>query len=308
MAPSSPPARQVAVALQAKRESKRVEFKESVDVSSAGEMCELLKDVVAMANSGGGVILIGLKNDGTISKWDPAKLLALDPAKLIDKIASYTGREFDEFRIEGVEKTSRTVAAIVVGSADIPMVFESPGAYALADGKQKTAFGRGTLYFRHGAKSEPAKYSDLVQAIDRIVETRRRLWVRGIRQVVEAEPGDTIQVLRSPVTGSEPQLRGRIVADRDAIPVRPTEADSKWPHRQTDVVRLVNEALNGQAKINSFDVQAIKSHHGVDKDHPEFAYRPFMRGSPQYSQEFVDWMVAQFKRDPNFFAKARGKS
>lgn len=41
--------------LKAKRESKHVDFKSSFDEESPGEWCELVKDIVAMANSGGGV-------------------------------------------------------------------------------------------------------------------------------------------------------------------------------------------------------------------------------------------------------------
>ena len=51
-------------ALIACRESKFIEFKEAFDVSSARDWCELTKDIVALANTGGGVILIGLDNRG----------------------------------------------------------------------------------------------------------------------------------------------------------------------------------------------------------------------------------------------------
>jgi len=41
-------------ALTAKRESKSVEFKETFDPTSPGDWCEVVKDIVAIANSGGG--------------------------------------------------------------------------------------------------------------------------------------------------------------------------------------------------------------------------------------------------------------
>ena len=78
--------------LKAKRESKFIDFKSAFDPAIAGEWCELVKDVVAMANSGGGVILIGLDNGGSPSKADVKPLLELDPAKILDKIRKYTGR------------------------------------------------------------------------------------------------------------------------------------------------------------------------------------------------------------------------
>ncbi len=47
--------------LAAKRESKYLDFKSSFNPDSAGEWCELIKDIVAMANTGGGIIIIGLE-------------------------------------------------------------------------------------------------------------------------------------------------------------------------------------------------------------------------------------------------------
>lgn len=294
-------------ALQAARESKRVEFKEKLDVFSAGEWCELIKDIAAMANSGGGIIVVGLKNDGSPSRADVRALLDYDSAKIVDKIASYTGRQFDEFDVVERLKGGCRVAVMTVGEVDIPMVFEKPGTYQIDDKKQATAFPRGSIVFRHGAKSEPARYEDLVAAFERVVNKRRRLWIKGIRQVVESEPGDTVQVVRGPAAGSEPALRGRIALDGDAraVPVRPTEADSTWPHRQKDVLQRVNAALSGEYKLTSHDIFSVKKQFDIDTKHPEFFYRPFIRSSPQYSDAFIDWLVKQFRRDPSFFRKAR---
>jgi hypothetical protein len=43
----------------ARRESKRVDFKKSFDIASTGEWCEMIKDIVTMANSGSGAIVVG---------------------------------------------------------------------------------------------------------------------------------------------------------------------------------------------------------------------------------------------------------
>lgn len=48
-------------ALSAKRESKHIEFKHSFDPTSMGEWCEVINDIVAIANSGGGIIVFGLE-------------------------------------------------------------------------------------------------------------------------------------------------------------------------------------------------------------------------------------------------------
>ena len=75
-------------ALLAKRESKSIDFKRSFDPENTGEWCELVKDLVAMANSGGGWVVIGVEDGGTIGPPEAAgALLALDPARVTDKVA-----------------------------------------------------------------------------------------------------------------------------------------------------------------------------------------------------------------------------
>ncbi len=99
-------------ALTAKRESKRVDFKSAFDPESAGDWCELVKDIVAMANSGGGAIVIGLDNGGAPSKNDVKAVLGLDHAKFVDKIRKYTGFEFGELEVHEAKKQDDTVAGI----------------------------------------------------------------------------------------------------------------------------------------------------------------------------------------------------
>jgi hypothetical protein len=50
-------------ALAATKESKQIEFKGDFD-GSQGAWCEILKDLFAMANFGGGVSLFGLDSNG----------------------------------------------------------------------------------------------------------------------------------------------------------------------------------------------------------------------------------------------------
>ena len=54
----------------AKRESKYLEFKECFDINSAQDWCEIIKDIVAIANSGGGILVFGAKSDGTPVNYD----------------------------------------------------------------------------------------------------------------------------------------------------------------------------------------------------------------------------------------------
>ena len=43
----------------------------------------------------------------------------------------------------------------MIRSCRVPLVFTRVGTSEIAHGRQKTVFSVGTVYFRHGAKSEP---------------------------------------------------------------------------------------------------------------------------------------------------------
>ena len=154
---------------EAQRESKYVEFKERFNPASVADWLELLKDFAALANVGGGVVVVGVRNDGSGSGVDVTDVLAIDGAAICDQLRSYIGEDFDDFEVHRVNRDGAVVAAIVVGPAgDAPLTFIRPGTYpdpARPD-RQKSAFGRG-VYFRHGAKSEPATRDDLRGFINR---------------------------------------------------------------------------------------------------------------------------------------------
>ena len=47
----------------------------------------------------------------------------------------------------------------------------------------------------------------------------------------------------------------------------------------------------------------VRRAHGID-DRPEFFHRPKF-GSPQYSDAFARWIIAEYEGDPEFFQKAK---
>jgi hypothetical protein len=125
-----------------------------------------------------------------------AKFLAVDPAVITDKIAKYTGVQFDSFATATAKRKGAKVGVITIGCTDPPIVFEKPGTYVLEDGKQqKSAFSAGTLYVRHGAKSEPARSADIARLVQRSVLRARKEWMSGVKKVTAAPRGSTISVL-----------------------------------------------------------------------------------------------------------------
>jgi hypothetical protein len=297
----------VVKALNAKRESKYIEFKEALDVSSQGEWCEIIKDVVAIANTGGGVILIGVDNQGDPTGFDVKPILEIDSADITNKIHKYTGVQFSEFEISEEEKHGCTIAALTIHGVSIPIVFTKPGTYDIGGGKQKSAFAAGTVYFRHGAKSEPGNTEDIRRVIERQLESVRKHWIRGVRKVVTAPQGSRIVVASGEVKeSSSPEATPiRIVDDPKAPAYRKIDYDISHPYRLKDVVPKLNAKLKGKATVSPYDVLCLRRSYDLDGN-SIYCHKPLF-ASMQYSDAFVDWVAEQFAKDSQLFEKARKK-
>jgi hypothetical protein len=272
---------------KATRSSKRVALRDSV------EHVELVRDIVAMANSGGGVIVL----DG---------LAGVDEEFVHEQLERYAHPEFEGFAVEPLTRSGRPSTAVVVDSVrNAPLVFTRNGRYRDRDGGEHVAFVRGGLYFRHGAKSEPATGEDVRDFIRRQLEATRTHWLANIRQVMHAPDGAEVAVVETAERDEEgrPTLI-RLTTDPHAPLYGQVDPDRSHPYRQKEVIREVNARLR-EGIVNAFDVLSVRRVHAISEEtRPEFVHVPKF-GSPQYSDAFVDWLVAEHARNPQFFGQAK---
>ena len=280
-------------AAEARRSSKRVALKEGFEPRALGDWLELVRDVAALANSGGGVVVLDRLGD-------------LDEERLHEQLASYVEPEFESFTVEELTRSGRPATAIVVAPASTtPVAFSRQGRYRGADGTEHVAFVRGGLYFRHGARSEPATGADVRDFIRRQLDATRSHWLANIRQVMLAPDGAEVAVVETAERDDEgrPTLI-RLTTDPHAPLYGQVDPDQSHPYRQKEVIREVNARLDGQT-VNAFDVLSVRRVHAITEEtRPEFVHVPKF-GSPQYSDAFVDWLVAEYERDPEFFPRAK---
>ena len=280
-------------AAEARRSSKRVALRDSFEPRASGAWLELVRDVTSLANSGGGVVVL----DG---------VTGIDEEQLHEQLASYAEPEFESFVVEALSRAGRPATAIVVSpAANTPLVFSRPGRYRGADGTEHVAFVRGGLYFRHGARSEPATGADVRDFIKRQLDATRSQWLANIRQVMLAPDGAEVAVVETAERDEEgrPTLI-RLTTDPHAPLYGQVDPDQSHPYRQKEVIREVNARLDGQS-VNAFDVLSVRRVHAITEEtRPEFVHVPKF-GSPQYSDAFVDWLVVEHGRDPQFFARAK---
>ena len=298
-------AQRITEAIEATTESTSVDFKERFNPASTRDWCETVKDIVALANSGGGCLVFGIRDNGAHSGWKPDALLKLDPAVVADKIHKYTGRHFASFEIVCATRHNSAVAVLVVDEVRVPLVFNKPGTYAAEKGRQGSAFAQGTVYFRHGAKSEPATSEDLATVMDRRLTEERDHLLTNVRKVFQAPPGHDVVLSADPKTiapGGTAAIR--LTTDPDAPLFRPVSPDQTYPFRQKEVIAEFNDRVADDQRINTHDILCVRKAHGIDASTPEFVeFRKY--GSPQYSVQFVDWLIEQVNADPEFFDRAR---
>jgi hypothetical protein len=199
----------------ASRESSELDFKSTFNLKT--DWCEVIKDIVAMANSGGGRILIGVFDDGTPSKVDVSALLSVDLADVVNKIRAFTDVNFAALTIRAVEYSGVQIAEIAIQATPTPLVFGKPGNYTDENGKAQCAFRQGMLYVRHDPKSEPATSDDLRSIIDQKLEQQRRAMLSNLRQVIEAPTNAVVTVAvpaADPVAVPSLRLRRTVVQHR----------------------------------------------------------------------------------------------
>ena len=281
-------------AAEAQRESKRVVLAEDFDPTREGDWIEVIKHVVALANSGGGVVVVS----------EPE----LAHEEIRGRLARYAAPQFGGWEIYPVSREGETWTAIVVADVEgVPLVFTHEGRYVDRSGEERVAFTPGSLLFRHGARSEAATGEDVRRFITRQLDATRQQWLANIRAVMHAPGGAEIAVVETAERDEQgrPTLI-RLTTDPTAPLYGQIDPDLSHPYRQKEVVREVNARLDGRV-VNAFDILSVRRIHEISEEtRPDFVHVPKF-GSPQYSDAFVDWLVEQDTKDPEFFSQAKAR-
>ena len=220
------------LARSSEKETRQLDFKQQFDPNSAVDWSNIVKDIIAMANSGGGILVFGVADDGSIAGFDKNIVLEIDSATISDKIYSYTGENFSDFKILEVKRSRAIFASILVLGSETPITFTRNGADILVKGKQRPAFVKGIIYFRHGAKSEPADTSDIRSAFNKRLNRIRKSWFEGIRKISNIGASDEIIVSKK-----NPALRGKPLTLSGLLKVSEQGTPVKLSHVEFEALR-----------------------------------------------------------------------
>ena len=87
----------------------------------------------------------------------------------------------------------------------------------------------------------------------------------------------------------------------------PVNYDTTHPYCEAEVIEKVNEAIKGSGKMYPHDLKSVKQVYDIEND-DLFCHRPKPSLTPQYSQDFVNWLVERIDANREFFADVREKA
>ncbi len=195
----------------------------------------LVREIVAVANSGGGEILLGVVEPGGGSPR-PAGAAFLDAAALTEFVAGYVApdRVGLTTSVDAADGPDGPVVSVAVNAPmRPPVVFSRAGRYATEKG-DVTVFERHTVVTRHGARTVLASGADHRRWIDAAVRAERARLVRVLTLAASLPPGGSIRVVSE---AGEVSAEPRALLDRA---VRAWRADpAKLLSRQDLLVLLL---------------------------------------------------------------------
>ncbi|GEM_PF-4782304 len=143
------------------------------------------------------MVRIGM-TETVVNGLDRGRLGQLDGASVSNAINRYVQPRRVAVGHDVIDFTpGRVLVDLTIdGAGKYPLVMSKQGQYPDGRGANRSVFRQGDLYVRHGAKSEPATYEDIVDLVDRAV-TQGRLELAGlVRQA--AVLGEGVTVLQLP--------------------------------------------------------------------------------------------------------------
>jgi hypothetical protein len=286
-------------------ETAAIEFKSHFDPEMLRDRVEVVKDIVALHNSGGGVIVFGLLSDGSAAGDGAGCVSPVDPAKVTDWFRSYTGVTPEGVIVTKVERCSKHYDAWFVPGGRYPVPFKDPGQWEKPDKKQQTVFSRGQIYFRHGAKSEPATHDDMQRLHQRITEEARVKFVAEMQNVARLPDGYTVQAVPANMTVSVPGVvtAVRVTNNPTAVEAIAVDKHKFYPDRLKETLAKLATRLPGGG-VGRYEIDCIRKVHRAEIESKEYIWCP-PRCSPLYRQDFVDWIVGRIEADPEFVTKAK---
>ncbi|MEX2144269.1 MAG: hypothetical protein WD740_06715 [Anaerolineales bacterium] len=161
-------------------ESRNEDLKIKIDIQVAAEKLELIKNIAAIANSGGGKIILG-KNEKKSPGISVAETKQLDSARVADLVSKYIkpSQVHVGHTLKRVKK-GRFLLTLNISRVTYPVVFSKQGFDPIAN---RPVFRVGDVWTRHSSKTEPIEHEDL------------RLWIEAAKGSAINQMKDRLRII-----------------------------------------------------------------------------------------------------------------
>lgn len=137
---------------------------------------------------------------------------------------------------------------------------------------------------------------------DKLTESQKEEFGKFVA-MVKFKEGNSLASTVAPTTNPT-ATPIRITTDVNAPVYKLEDLNKTHPFRAKEIISALSKAVGVQ--LNSFHFQCIKKEFQINEQRPDFCYKP-ITGSSQYSQAFIDWLIAAYKKDNDFFNNVRTK-
>ncbi len=186
--------------IRLEREEESLDYKRGYDLAGkrvTKDKLEMVADVVAMANTSGGYIVLGVDEDrsGTAAAYRPSGILqdhleALDPEKLGSQVNAYLGVPVN-FKLQRHyldDYEGKCFALIYVEeSPHSPIIMIKDGQYE-KDGRTTPVFRAGDVIIRRGTSTQRVDQNDMRALVSKMRRRERERWteeILGVRGLTE---------------------------------------------------------------------------------------------------------------------------
>ncbi len=201
-----------------------------------------------MSNSGGGVIIFGVDDNGQRVGLKQTLLDLMDPAKINGQIepkapgarVNTSYYEFTFYRLR--------YGFLCIHSQDDLIIFEKEWGYNKPNGRHQTVIREGVLYARGVGETRPARQADISLMVRRLIETGSKALLSKIEMVATLP-------LDSGIIALDPESEGRgirlvasghgqpvkiVPESESAIPVvEVNDADLPFSSKQAEIINQV---------------------------------------------------------------------
>lgn len=176
------------------------------------DKARLARELVALANAGGGALVYGVDDDRVVVGVDAQTLGRLDAAKIGDYLSKYIGDQRLTLTVQVHEGESVVVEIQVEPHPRPPVVMVQDGTYGSAT-DQKTLFRRGDVLTRSATQARPAGPADLHRWLYEAEQRGERRILEMVKLYAERPPGYEMRIdLPDTPTG---RLRQAVAAYRE---------------------------------------------------------------------------------------------